>query len=348
MRFYDQSHEFTCGIDLHGRTMYVCVLDREGAVVLHRNLPCDGVAFLAAVAPYRSGLVVACECVFAWYWLADLCAEAEIDFVLGHALGMRLIHGTKTKSDRLDSEKIARLLRSGHFPIAHVYPRQLRATRDLLRRRLFFVRRRSELLAHLQMSQTQYNLERSPARLDRALNRAGLAERFPVGSMRTSIAADCAMLDALDGLVASLEQELVRTTKIDDLASFLRLRTVPGIGEILAMTIHYEIPDFDRFDTVQQFASYARLVAPRGESSGKLGGARGRKQGNVHLKWAFSEAAVCLLRGNPRAQKYLQRLTRRFGKAKALSVLAHKIGRAVFYMQKRNLPFDAERFYREA
>jgi transposase len=348
MRFYDQSHELTCGVDLHGRTMYVCVLDREGTVVLHRNLPCDGVAFLAAVAPYRSGLVVACECVFAWYWLADLCAEAQIDFVLGHALGMRLIHGTKTKSDRLDSEKIARLLRSGHFPIAHVYPRPLRATRDLLRRRLFFVRRRSELLAHLQMSQTQYNLERSPARLDRSLHRAGLAERFPAGSMRTSIAADCAMLDSLDGLIASLEQELVRTMKLDDLASFLRLRTVPGIGEILAMTIHYEIPDFDRFDTVQQFASYARLVAPRGESSGKLGGARGRKQGNVHLKWAFSEAAVCLLRGNPRAQKYLQRLTRRFGKAKALSVLAHKIGRTVFYMQKRNLPFDAERFYREA
>jgi transposase len=348
MRFYDQSHEFTCGVDLHGRTMYVCVLDREGSVVFHRNLPCDGAVLVAALAPFRPGLVVGCECVFSWYWLADLCEEAGIDFVLGHALGMRLIHGTKTKSDRLDSEKIARLLRSGHFPLAHVYPRRLRATRDLLRRRLFFVRRRSELLAHLQMSQTQYNLERSPARLDRARNRTGLAERFPEGSCRTSVSADCSMIEVLDGLITSLERELVRTTKLDDLASFHRLRSVPGIGEILAMTILYEIPDFNRFDTVQQFASYSRLVAPRGESSGKLGGARGRKQGNVHLKWAFSEAAVCLLRANPRAQKLLQRLTRRFGKAKALSVLAHKIGRAVFYMQKKSLPFDAERFYREA
>ena len=153
---------------------------------------------------------------------------------------------------------------------------------------------------------------------------------------------------ALDDLVGDLERELVACAKGDDLAAFYRLRSVPGIGEILAMTIFYEIPDFDRFDTVQQFASYARLVAPRGESAGKLGGASGRKQGNVHLKWAFSEAAVLLLRNNPRAQKLHSRLVARFGKAKALSVLAHKLGRAVFHMQKRQQPFDAERFYREA
>jgi transposase len=136
--------------------------------------------------------------------------------------------------------------------------------------------------------------------------------------------------------------------KVDDLASFYRLRTIPGIGATLAMTILYEVPDFARFDTVQQFASYSRLVAPRAESSGKLGGSRGRKQGNVHLKWAFSEAAVLLLRANPRAQRLHGRLVKRFGKAKALSVLAHKLGRAVFHMQKRQQPFDAERFYREA
>ena len=65
------------------------------------------------------------------------------------------------------------------------------------------------------------------------------------------------------------------------------------------------------------------------------------------MKWAFSEAAVLLLRGNPRAQKLHARLVARYGKAKALSVLAHKLGRAVFYMQKRKLPFDAERFYAE-
>jgi len=348
MRFYSCTHEFTCGVDLHGRTMYVCVLDRAGAVVLHRNLPCRREDFVAAIAPFRADLVVACECIFSWYWLADLCDDEHIPFVLGHALGMRIIHGTKSKTDKIDSLKIAQLLRSGHFPLAYVYPRALRATRDLLRRRLFFVRRRAELLAHLKMSESQYNLEPVKVRLDRTANRAGFPARFPKGSARISMACDCRLLAELDQLIASLERVLVRTAKLDDLQSFYRLRSIHGIGEILAMTILYEIPDFDRFSTVQEFCSYARLVAPRSESSGKLKGSRARKQGNVHLKWAFSEAAVLLLRQNPPAQKLHSRLVQRFGKAKALSVLAHKIGRAVFYMQKRQVPFDARRFYEAA
>ncbi len=348
MRVYSRSHEFTCGIDLHARTMYLCVLDREGQPVLHRNLPCRPEAFLEAIAPFRSDLIVGCECLFAWYWLADLCEEESISFVLGHALGMRSVYGLKTKSDKLDSWKIAQLLRGGNFPLAYVYPRRFRATRDLLRRRLHFVRFRSELLTHLKMSEAQANLEPLKKRLDHAPNRSGFPERFPEGSSRSSIGADCRLLDAIDDLVGDLERELVACAKGDDLAAFYRLRSVPGIGEILGMTIFYEVPDFDRFDTVQQFASYARLVSPRSESAGKLGGSRGRKQGNVHLKWAFSEAAVLLLRNNPRAQKLHSRLVARFGKAKALSVLAHKLGRAVFHMQKRQQPFDAERFYREA
>jgi transposase len=198
------------------------------------------------------------------------------------------------------------------------------------------------------MSEAQINLEPARQRLTSPAHRVGFPERFPAGSSRSSITADCRLLDALDALVDDLERELVKTATADDLAAFQRLRSVPGIGEILGLTLFYEVPDFDRFETVQQFASYARLVAPRTESSGKLGGSRGRKQGNVHLKWAFSEAAVFLLRDNPRAQKLHSRLVSRFGKAKALSILAHKIGRAVFHMQKRKQPFDAEKFYREA
>ena len=144
MRVYSRSHEFTCGIDLHARTMFLCVLYREGRAVVHRNLPCRPDAFLATIAPYRSDLVVGCECLFAWYWLADLCEQEGIEFVLGHALGMRAIYGLKTKNDKLDSWKIAQLLRGGNLPMAYVYPRRFRATRDLLRRRLHFVRFRTK------------------------------------------------------------------------------------------------------------------------------------------------------------------------------------------------------------
>jgi len=135
MRF-SKTHQHSCGIDLHARTMYVCILDREGQVLLHRNLPCDPERFLRTIAPYREDLVVGVECIFSWYWLADLCAREGIAFVLGHALYMKAIHGAKAKNDRIDSRKTAALLKGGLFPQAYVYPPEMRATRDLLRRRL--------------------------------------------------------------------------------------------------------------------------------------------------------------------------------------------------------------------
>jgi transposase len=134
MRFYNQQHRFYCGIDLHASTMYLCILDHAGQIVFHKDLPTDRDAFLEAIAPYRVDLVVCCECLFCWYWLADLCHAENIPFVLGHALYMRAIYGAKTKDDKIDSEKIARLLRGGNLPFGYAYPKGLRETRDLLRR----------------------------------------------------------------------------------------------------------------------------------------------------------------------------------------------------------------------
>src|SRR5439155_24565168 len=119
MRFYNQSHRFYCGVDLHARTMYLCILDDAGQVVFDKNLTAEPDAFLKAVAPFRDGLVVAVECLFCWYWLADLCAREKVAFVLGHALYMKAIHGGKAKNDRIDSEKIANLLRGGNLPQAY-------------------------------------------------------------------------------------------------------------------------------------------------------------------------------------------------------------------------------------
>jgi hypothetical protein len=116
MRFYNGQHRHWCGIDLHAKTMYLCLLDRDGQVLVHRNLPSNPDAFLAVIAPYRDDLVVAAECIFTWYWLADLCAREGIPFVLGHALYMKAIHGGKAKNDRIDAFKIATLLRGGMLP----------------------------------------------------------------------------------------------------------------------------------------------------------------------------------------------------------------------------------------
>jgi transposase len=158
MRFYTTQHQFYCGIDLHARSMYVCVLSHDGAIVLHRHMKAAPEAFLKAVAPYREGLVVAVEGIFTWYWLADRCAEQGIPVVLGPALDMKAIHGGKAKHDTIDSQKIAALLRGGMLPKADVYPAQMRATRDLLRRRTHLRRKRSALLSHVQHTNSQYNL----------------------------------------------------------------------------------------------------------------------------------------------------------------------------------------------
>ena len=149
MRFYTKQHPFYCGIDLHARTMYLCILSQDGEVMLHRNMKASPDTLLKAIAPYRDDMVIAVECIFTWYWLADLCAQEGLPFVLGHALYMKAIHGGKTKNDKIDSQKIAVLLRGGMLPQAYVYPAAMRATRDLLRRRTHMMRKRAELLAHI-------------------------------------------------------------------------------------------------------------------------------------------------------------------------------------------------------
>jgi transposase len=308
MRFYNRQHRHSCGIDLHVKTMYVCILDTAGQVLVHRNVPSTPEAFLEIVAPYRADLVVAAECMFTWYWLADLCAAEGIAFVLGHALAMKAIHGGKATNDKIDSHKIAVLLRGGMLPQAYVYPAAMRSTRDLIRRRLHLVRKRGQLLAHIQNTRAPYNLPVFGRTLADKANRGGVVEHFSDPSVQKSIEVDLALIDHDDALVTDLELTIVREAKRHDADAFHRLRSVPGIGKVLALTILYEIHDVTRFDRVQEFASYARLVKCVHQSAGKKLGTGGAKMGNVHLKWAFSEAAVTFLRHNREGQKLLARL----------------------------------------
>src|SRR5688572_10513583 len=303
MRFYTNIHEAYCGIDLYARTMYVCIINRDGEILLHRNMPTTRESFLKAIAPYRQDLVVAVECIFTWYWLADLCAQEGLPFVLGHALYMKAIHGGKAKNDKIDSQKIAVLLRGGMLPQAYVYPAAMRATRDLLRRRTHLMRKRAELLAHIQNTNSQYNLPEIGKKIAYKANRDGVAERFPDPAVQKSIEVDLALIGHYDQLLRDVELTIVKTAKHHNAQTLYLLQTVPGIGKILSLVLLYEIHDIARFPRVQDFASYCRLVKCAKESAGKRSGTSGSKIGNAHLKWAFSEAAVLFLRANPAGQK---------------------------------------------
>src|ERR671925_562810 len=204
MRFYTKQHQFYCGIDLHARMMYACILDQHGEIRLHRNIQASPETFLKAIAPYRDDIVVAVECLFTWYWLAALCAEEGIPFVLGHALSMKAIHGGKAKNDKIDSQKIAALLRGGMLSQAYVYPAKMRATRDLLRRRTHLMRKRAELLSHVQNTNSQYNLPEIGKKIAYKANRDGVADRFPDPAVQKSIEVDLALLGHYDHLLTEL------------------------------------------------------------------------------------------------------------------------------------------------
>src|SRR3990170_1304660 len=272
MRFYNRQHQYYCGIDLHVKTLYVCILDAAGQVLVHRNVSSTPAAFLETIAPYRAGLVVAVECMFTWYWLADVCAAEGIAFVLGHALAMKALHRGKAKNDKIDSHKIAVLLRGGMLPHAYVYPAAMRSTRDRLRRRCHLMRKRAELLVHIQNTNSQYCLPPFGKKIAYKANRTGVAARFLDPSVRKSMAVDLALIDHYDRLLTDVELYITNTAKVHDVNAFYRLRSVPGIGKILALVILYEIHDIARFPTVQDFASYARLVKCSKESAGKRHG----------------------------------------------------------------------------
>jgi transposase len=344
MRFYTKQHPFYCGIDLHARTMYVCILSQDGEVRLHRNMKASPDALLKAIAPYRDDMVIAVECIFTWYWLADLCAQEGLPFVLGHALYMKAIHGGKTKNDKIDSQNIAVLLRGGMLPQAYVYPAAMRATRDLLRRRTHLMRKRAELLAHIQNTNSQYNLPEIGKKIAYKANRDGVAERFPDPAVQKSIEVDLALIGHYDQLLRDVELSILKTAKQHHAQTLYLLRTVPGIGEILSLVLLYEIHDITRFPRVQDFLSYCRLVKCTKESAGKRYGTSGTKIGNAHLKWAFSEAAVLFLRANPAGQKSLTKLEKKHGSGKALTLLGQKRGRTVYYMLQRQTAFDMGKF----
>jgi hypothetical protein len=220
----------------------------------------------------------------------------------------------------------------------------MRATRDLLRRRCPRGHKRAALCAHMQNTTSQYHLPEIGKKLVYPATRKGVEEPFPAPRVRKTSAGEVSLLDHYDHLLGAVELYLTRTAKGHDAQTFSRLPSVPGIGQILALVLLYESQDLTRFPRGQDFVSYSRLVKCAKASNGKRVGTSGQKIGNGHLRWAFAEAAVLFFRQNPLGKAYVTKLAHTHGKAKALTVLAHKLARTVDYRLTREQPFDLQRF----
>lgn len=199
-------------------------------------------------------------------------------------------------------------------------------------------------MAHIKNTLSQYNLPAHSENLRYEKHRQPLRSAFSDPSVQRSIDLDLARIEFYDAQLAKLEWYLKQTAKSVDSNTIIRLKSVHGIGDILPLVTRYEIHDVARFPRVQDFVSYCRLVKCQRESAGKIHGTGGAKIGNPYLRWAFGEAAALFLRGNPDAQRWLEKTTRKHNKAKAMTILAHKLGRAVYYMLKRGTLFDQSRF----
>lgn len=344
MRFYTNQHQYYCGIDLHTKNMYVCILNQEGKILLHKNADVCKDTLLKFIKPYLPDIVISVECIFTWYWIADFCMKHSIPFVLGHALYMKAIHGSKTKNDKIDSRKIATLLRGGMIPMAYVYPQEMRATRDLLRRRMHFMRKRSELLAHIQNTRNQYNRPSFEKTISRKNNRLNIIEHFNDPAVQKSMELNLSLIDHYDSILRKTENYILNHVKAHNANEFYLLRTIPGVGKILALVMLYEIHNIKRFEKVQNFTSYARLIKPQKESAGKLKGSGNGKMGNAFLKWAFSESTLLLIRDKQEIKDLHARLKNKHGKARALAIISHKLGRAVYYMLKKQKAFNMNKF----
>jgi transposase len=337
---------FYAGVDLHARNLFLVVLDRDGQTCFARNLPAAADPFLKAVAPFRDGLLVACECMHCWYWLADACRDENIPFVLGHALSMKAVHGCKTKCDRTDAEAIARLLKGGAFPPAYAYPKERRGLRDLLRARLRLVRQRAQLYGHVHTARRQANLPPVCSDVKYKSKRAAIVADVADSFVRRRVEAYLELLDPLDATIRRLQADIQDAARVHYATQLAVLQSTPGVGLVLSLTILLEIDAVDRFDTRQQFCSYARLCGAVQTSDDMRTGAGNHKAGNAWLKWAFSEAAVLSAQKDERIGGLLNRLASKLGKAKAYSALAHKLGRAFYHMLHTKEVFDVNRFVR--
>jgi transposase len=320
--------------------MDVCLLTRDGELRVPRQLNASPEAWRHTIAPERDALAMAVEWMCAWYGLADLGAQEGIPFGLGHALSMTASHGGQTQNAKRDAPKMAVWLRGGMLPQAYGYPAERRATRDLLRRRMSLLRQRAALLAHGHNTTRQYNRPESGHKRASRAPRTGGADRFPEPRVRKTVDVALQWIDSDDARLRKVELSLVELAKHHEVQTVYRLRSMPGVGKLRALGLLDASHASTRVPRGQACVSSARLVQGPREAAGKRAGPGGPKSGNVPRQWAFSEAAGLFLRNHPRGQAHLAKLARRPGNAKALSILAQHLSRAVSCMRKRHEAVD--------
>lgn len=347
MKLHRSQTEFNCGVDLHTTNMYITVMNKSGDVLRQQKIAGNDCDYLLKVLePYRHDLSLCCESTLNWYFLDDFCTRHNIKFVLGHALYMRALNQAKIKNDKIDSQRIADLLRANLLPEAYACPPECREPRDLMRRRLSLVQMRTRLKSSLTISTYMYgNTPPSAAeKSSKSRRRDAYKERATNSFTEVCYDAYNDIIDCFDEKVDAFERLLLKQTRTEYPEILAALMSAPGIGQIAALTIIYESGDIHRFAGIKHYCSYARVTCNEGISNDHSYGSRGRKQGNGYLKWIFEQAAIHAGTHDKSIRCYRDHLRSKHGKKKARNMLAHRLARFCYMALTEKRQFNIREF----
>lgn len=331
-----------CGIDLHANNHVICVIDDQDKRLLEQRLENDSELTLQALSKYKKRLKgIAIESTFNWYWLVDALQEAGFHVDLVNTAKVVQYSGLKRTNDRYDAFHLAHLMRLDILPTGYIYPKPQRGLRDLLRKRMQLVQNRSSHLIRFQSLMQMHTGQ--TLRSDRIKTRK--FQLPEVGDSNVQLALHChlAMIRSYTAQIKRLEQTIL--TQAEPAACFHCLKTTPGIGDILALTILLEVGDITRFKGPGNFASYCRCVDSRRESNGKKKGENNRKNGNRYLAWAFIEAANFAIRHSKKANQYYHKKSQATHSIVARKALAHKLARACYWVMRNEAAFNEDRLF---
>jgi transposase len=332
------------GIDLHSSNCYLAVIDEQQRRLFSKRLPNSMDHILSSLRPFKdelSGVVV--ESTYNWYWLVDGLQEEGYRVHLANPSAIQQYEGLKHTDDKWDAFWLAQLLLLGILPQGYIYPKAERPTRDLLRRRLLFVRHRTAHILSLQSMVARCCGRRISVNQIKQLTPADAAALFSDTQLGLTARFQVETIGFLKQQIRSIEKAVLPQVKLRP--EFEILLMIPGIGKILALTIMLEVGDIRRFAKAGNFASYCRCVKSQKLSNTKKKGEGNRKNGNRYLSWAYVEAANFAVRYSAQAKAFHQRKSAKTKNVVAIKALANKLARASFYILRDQSAFDEKRLY---
>jgi transposase len=332
------------GLDLHSRNTLIGIMNRGFERVYEKRVSNSLTLIQDTLEPFGNELQgIAVESTYNWYWLVDGLMDKGYRVHLANPSAIKQYEGLKHSDDRHDAFWLAHLLALGILPEGYIYPKEDRPVRDLLRKRSFLVKQRTAHILSLQSMLEREKASRLRGNEIKSLRAEDIARIFREEHLVLSAQANRASIEFLGHHIKRIEKAVRKRVKL--CKSFEYLLTVPGIGNILALTIMLEVGDIGRFCRVGNFSSYARCVSSQRLSDGKKKGQGNRKNGNRYLAWAFVEASHFARRYNDRLRSYYQRKLVKTNQAVATKAVCNKLARACYYIIRDQVPFREEAFF---